>query len=339
MEKDILIYFFYGEDNFRITKEIEKIKSRVLKKEQMDFNFDKLISPSPIDFLTIANSYPVLSEKRVIQVEDFDDSFLNNAELLYYLNSPSPATLIIFYDNGPKINENIKFFKELKNKNYFKLHKIRLLYENELFPYIKNLSKEKGIKISDEAIYYFIRYTGNNTLNIENELNKIASGTKTGNKSRELSVNGLKPILTFSKTFKIFDFIDKILDKDINGAFSIFSVIYNDGEEPVKIVAALYNEVRKLHKAKVQESLGMDFETILQINSTLAFLKKKFLKNLSYFSVHELERIMTLLEETDFKLKTTSFPHRLIFEDFIFKLGFLNNSKNPKTPKSMAIRF
>lgn len=330
MEKDTLIYFFYGEDDFRINKEIEKIKSGVLKKEQMDFNFDKLISPSSIDFLTIANSYPVLSEKRVIQIEDFDGSFLNDTGLLDYLNSPSPTTVIIFYDNSQKINENIKFFKELKNKNYFKLHKVRFLYENELSSYIKNLSKEKGIKISDEAIYYLIRYTGNNTLNIDNELNKIVSWIKTENKSKELSLNELKPILAFSKTFNIFDFTDKILDRDIREAFSIFSLIYNDGEEPIKIIAVLYNEIRKLYKAKEQESSGMDFETILQTNSILPFLKKKFLKNLSSFSGYELKRIMKLLEETDFKLKTTSFPHDLIFEDFIFKLSFVNNSKSPK---------
>ncbi len=328
MEKDILVYFFYGEDDFRIAKEIEKIKSGILKKEQTDFNFDRLISPSPVDFLAIANSYPVLSEKRVIQVEDFDGSFLNDTGLLGYLNSPSPATVIIFYDNSPKINENIKFFKELKTKNYFKLHKIRLLYENELFSYIKNLSKEKGIKISDEAVYCLIRYTGNNTVNIDNELNKIASGIKTENKSKELSVNELKPLLAFSKTFTIFDFVDKIFDKDIRGAFSIFGVIYNDGEEPVKIISVLYNEARKLHKAKVQESSGMDFETILRINGVLPFLKKKFLKNLSLFSVHELKRIMELLGETDFRLKTTSYPQNLIFEEFIFKLGFLDISRN-----------
>ena len=328
MEKDTLVYFFYGEDDFRIAKEIEKIKSGILKKEQTDFNFDRLISPLPVDFLTIANSYPVLSEKRVIQVEDFDGSFLNDTELLDYLNSPSPSTVIIFYDNSPKINENIKFFKELKTKNYFKLHKIRLLYENELFSYIRNLSKEKGIKISDEAVYYLIRYTGNNTVNIDNELNKIVSGIKTENKSKELSVNELKPLLAFSKTFTIFDFIDKILDRDIRGAFSIFGVIYNDGEEPVKIISVLYNEARKLHKAKVQESSGMDFETILRINGVLPFLKKKFLKNLSLFSVHELKRIMELLGETDFRLKTTSYPQNLIFEEFIFKLGFLDISRN-----------
>ncbi|RZD15494.1 MAG: DNA polymerase III subunit delta [Candidatus Acidulodesulfobacterium ferriphilum] len=328
MEKDTLVYFFYGEDDFRIAKEIEKIKSGILKKEQTDFNFDRLISPLPVDFLTIANSYPVLSEKRVIQVEDFDGSFLNDTELLDYLNSPSPSTVIIFYDNSPKINENIKFFKELKTKNYFKLHKIRLLYENELFSYIRNLSKEKGIKISDEAVYYLIRYTGNNTVNIDNELNKIVSGIKPENKSKELSVNELKPLLAFSKTFTIFDFIDKILDRDIRGAFSIFGVIYNDGEEPVKIISVLYNEARKLHKAKVQESSGMDFETILRINGVLPFLKKKFLKNLSLFSVHELKRIMELLGETDFRLKTTSHPQNLIFEEFIFKLGFLDISRN-----------
>lgn len=325
MKKDILIYFFYGADDFRITGEINRIKSQALKKEQIDFNFDSLVSPSIDEFLDTINVYPVLSDKRVIRIEDFDSNFLGNTDLLNYLDSPSPTSIIIFYDRNPKINLNNKFFKKLKGKDYFKLSKIRLLYDNELFPYIKNLSMEKGIKISDESIYYIVRYTGNNTSIIDNELEKIASGIKPENKSKVLSVSDLKPFLSFSKTFNIFDLTDKILDKDTKRAFSIFSAIYDDGEEPIKIASILYSEVRKLHKAKLQESAGINTETILQINSIQPFLKNKFLKKLSLFSVRELKKIMELLEETDIKLKTTSHPHNLIFEEFIFKLNFLTN--------------
>ncbi len=328
MKKEILIYFFYGKDDFRIAKEINRIKYSVLKKEQVDFNFDNLVSPSIDEFLDTSNVYPVLSERRVICIDDFDGYFLNNADLLNYLDSPSPTSIIIFYDRNLKINLNNKFFKKLKGKDYFKLSKIRPLYDNELFPYIKNLSKEKDIKISDESIYYIVRYTGNNTAIIDNELDKIASGIKPENRSKVLSVSELKPFLSFSKTFSIFDLIDKILDKDARRAFSIFSAIYDDGEKPIKIAPMLYNEIRKLHRAKLQESAGINMETILQVNSILPFLKNKFLRNLSLFSIRELKKMMELLEEVDIKLKTTAYPHNLIFEEFIFKLNLLDNPRN-----------
>ncbi len=317
----VLIYFFYGEDVFRIEKEIENIKSSILKKEQFDFNFDKLASPSLQEFLNIAGSYPVFAEKRIVQVEDFGESFINDDNLQDYLKSPPSTTVTIFYHKSPKINENTKFFKELKNKSYFSLNKIRFLYDNELPSFIKKLSKEKGIRLSDEAAYYIMRYTGNNILNIDSELDKIASGIKSAKEDEEIPLGKIKSSVSLSKKFTVFDLTDKILEKDLKAAFSIFDIIYGDGEEPIKIISILYNEIRKLHRAKIQEISGMDFETVLTVNSVLPFLKKKFIKNLSSFKVQEFKKIVKLLEDADLKLKTTSWPADAIFEEFIFKAG------------------
>ena len=329
MNNEVLIYFFYGEDNFRINKEIEKIKSGTLSENEYDFNFDKLIAPSPQEFLNIAESYPAFTEKRVVQAEDFDDSFLNDESILEYVKSPSPSTLAVFYYNEPKINENWKFFKELKNKGYFKLNKIRKLYDNEIPSYIKNLAREKGISISEESAYYIMRYTGNNLLNIDSELDKISSGINVSSKSAdpkvktEVPIEKIKSLISFSKKFSVFDLTDKILDRDFRAAFSMFDVLYADGEEPIKIIAILYNDLKKLHRAKIQRKSGMNIETILSSNTVLPFLKGKFLKRLSLFNAKELRNMVKLLEDADLKLKTTSYPPDLIFEEFIFKLSRL----------------
>ena len=329
MNNEVLIYFFYGEDNFRINKEIEKIKSGTLSESECDFNFDKLIAPSPSEFLNIAESYPAFAEKRIVQAEDFDDSFLNDESILEYAKSPSPSTLVIFYYNEPKINENWKFFKELKNKGYFKLNKVRKLYDNEIPSYIKNLAKEKGASISEESAYYIMRYTGNNLLNIDAELDKIASGINAGSNSAdskvktEIPIEKIKSLISFSKKFSIFDLTDKILDRDFRAAFSMFDVLYADGEEPIKIISILYGEAKKLHRAKIQEKSGMNIETVLNSIAVLPFLKGKFLKHLSLFNTAELRKIVKLLEDADLKLKTTSYPPDIIFEEFIFKLNRL----------------
>ena len=324
MNNEVLIYFFFGEDNFRITKEIEKIKSGTLSENEYDFNFDKLIAPSPSDFLNIAESYPAFAEKRVVQAEDFDDSFLNDDSILEYVKSPSPSTIVIFYFNEPKINENWKFFKELKNKGYFKLNKVRKLYDNEIPSYIKNLAKEKGFSISEESAYYIMRYTGNNLLNIDSELDKISSGINVDSKvETEIPIEKIKSLISFSKKFSVFDLTDKILDRDFRAAFSMFDVLYADGEEPIKIISILYGEAKKLHRAKIQEKSGMNIETILNTNAVLPFLKGKFLKRLSLFNAVELRNAVRLLEDADLKLKTTSYPPDLIFEEFIFKLNRL----------------
>ncbi len=317
---ETLIYFFYGTDDFRIRKEIEKIKLKNLNKEQTDFNFDKLENPSAYELLAIANSYPVFAAKRIIFIEDFDDKLLNDSSLLNYLKDPSPSTIIIFYKNSSKINENTGLLKELKQKKYFHLSKIRQLYNNELPRYIKNLCMEKDIEIGDEAVFYLLRLAGNNLVNIDNELNKLMAASKN---KKAVTLKDIKDIVPFSRTFNVFDLIDSILEKDFKKAFNIFNLIYKEGEEPAKIVSILYTEIKKLHRAKLLESSGIDYNNILVINGIQNFLKNKFLKNMDGFSMRNLEKMIELLEDSDFKLKTSRFPGSLIIEDFIFKLRLI----------------
>ncbi len=318
---DILIYYFYGEDNFRIEREIEKIISQTLKEGSPDFNFDNLANPSVEDFLSIANSFPVFADKRILRVENFEASLLSNKEVMDYLLSPLASTIVIFNDKSIKINENSKPIKELKTKKYFKLSRLRGLYDNELPSYIKNAAAGKEIKLSLEACSFLSRYTGNNTSNIDNELNKIVMGLSKEALRREITLKELKPILSFSKKYSVFDFTDKFIERDLKAAFGIFGVLYENGEEPVKLISILYNELRKILRAKIQESGGLDPATIININSIPPFLKNKFLKNMSNLTVRDLQKLLELLEETDFRLKTSSFAGDLILEDFIFKSG------------------
>ncbi len=108
-----------------IKKEIEKIKSETLSENEYDFNFDKLIEPSPQDFLNIAESYPAFAEKRVVLAEDFDDSFLNDESMLEVYRSLSEndfSNFIIIGTHYPpgitdKLPEAIKQISE-KHKNF-----------------------------------------------------------------------------------------------------------------------------------------------------------------------------------------------------------------------------
>lgn len=331
MAGDILIFYFYGDDHFRIDMEVSKLKSSLLNGGNEDFNFDRLYNPSPADFLTIALSYPVFAEKRVLFVEDFDDSLINDESMIEYAKSPPPTTAAVFIQKISRINENTKFLKELKGKNYFKLNKIRLLYENELPAYVRKLASEKGVMLSEETAYYITRYTGNNIHNIDSELDKIAAEAACDrNNAKQVTLDRIKPLISISKKFTVFDFADKFMEKDFRAAFSIFNVIYGDGEEPVKIVSVLYGEIRKLHRGKIQEGSGVDMDSVMSMNSVLPFLRKKFIKNLSAYSEKDLEKIAALLEETDIRLKTTSWPSDLVFEDFIFKASRLQGDVKRK---------
>ncbi|MHB1646402.1 MAG: DNA polymerase III subunit delta [bacterium] len=336
--EEILIYFFYGEDEFRINKEIEKIKLKYLKENQIDFNFDRISNPSAADILNIADSYPVIADKRIILIDSFEDAILNDEYLNEYANNPSPTSIIIFYKNTPKLNENNSFLKTLKLKKYFKLIKIRPLYDSELPKYISEMCREKNINMDEETIYYFLRITGNNLYNINNELDKISNSfnnvinnndnnnnnaISNAKNQKQITFKDIKSLIAVSRAFTVFDLIDAIVDKDFKKAYNIFCLIYEEGEEPVKIISILYTEIKKIHKGKLMDKSGIDLNTILSVNNIQPFLKNKYLARMNSYKLKNLEDIIKIIEDTDIKLKTSGFPDNIIFEELIFKTNLI----------------
>ncbi len=336
--EEILIYFFYGENEFRINKEIEKIKLKYLEENQIDFNFDRISNPSATDILNIADSYPVIADKRIILIDSFEDAILNDEDLIRYANNPSPTSIIIFYKNAPKLNENNSFLKTLKPKKYFKLIKIRPLYDSELPKYISEMCREKKINMNEETIYYFLRIIGNNLYNINNELDKISNSfnnvinnndnnnnnvINNAKNQKQITFKDIKSLIAVSRTFTVFDLIDAIVDKDFKKAYNIFCLIYEEGEEPVKIISILYTEIKKIHKGKLMDKSGIDLNTILSVNNVQPFLKNKYLARMNSYKLKNLEDIIKIIEDTDIKLKTSGFPDNIIFEELIFKTNLI----------------
>ena len=333
--EEILIYFFYGEDEFRINKEIEKIKLKYLQENQIDFNFDRISNPSATDILNIADSYPVIADKRIVFIDSFEDTLLNDEDLTKYANNPSPTSIIIFYKNTPKLNENNSFLKTLKLKKYFKLIKIRPLYDSELPKYIAEMCREKNINMNEETIYYFLRITGGNLYNINNELDKISNSfnnvinnnnnnaISSAKNKKQITFKDIKSLIAVSRTFTVFDLIDAILDKDFKKAYNIFSLIYEEGEEPVKMISILYTEIKKIHKGKLMDKSDIDLNTILLVNNIQPFLKNKYLARMNSYKLKNLEDIIEIIEDTDVKLKTSGFPDNIIFEELIFKTNLI----------------
>ena len=150
------------------------------------------------------------------------------------------------------------------------------------------------------------------------EINNIAHDNAK-NIKQYITVKDIKSLISVSRAFTVFDFIDAIIDKDFKKAYNIFSLIYEEGEEPVKIISILYTEIKKIHKGKLMDKSGIDLNTILVANNIPPFLKNKFLSRINSYNLKNLSAIIEIIEETDIKLKTSGFPDNLIFEELIFK--------------------
>ena len=66
------IYYLYGEEDFYLDQLLERF-SKIIPPEQKDFNFDLLYGQevTPAQALSIARSFPMMAERRVLIIRNF----------------------------------------------------------------------------------------------------------------------------------------------------------------------------------------------------------------------------------------------------------------------------
>ena len=160
-----MIYFFYGDEEFNISNEIKKFRSK-LDKDFIEMSYKYFNNPKFPDLVAAIKSQPMMFGKMLIEInclsylsgktsEDkgFDDKQL--AQITEALEGASENVDIIFVaqippDSQKKIDKRKKFFKLLSKFNSQEFAQIPSYKTAELEAWIKNQAKTKDLKLTDE---------------------------------------------------------------------------------------------------------------------------------------------------------------------------------------------
>src|SRR6056297_1478895 len=126
------VYFLCGEEEFYLDQLLDQF-SKVIPAEQKDFNFDLLYGQdvTPAKTLSIARSFPMMAEKRVLIIRNFlqlsksvDDGGSSQEHIndfIPYIENPNPSTLLVIFDEKkPPGNTNVgKAIKKNSNVGFF----------------------------------------------------------------------------------------------------------------------------------------------------------------------------------------------------------------------------
>jgi DNA polymerase III subunit delta len=158
-----------GED-FQRSERLSKILSLVVDKNTRDFNFDEL-NPNTfsVNLLSeIITTYPVLSDKRVILVRDFDkiNPDIRKKAALVIKNVQDSALIII---EGEEASLSPKPPAE-----YFVSETFKPVYESQLPQWIQSRFSIRGKKVTKLATALLINNAGTVLREIDNEIEKIS---------------------------------------------------------------------------------------------------------------------------------------------------------------------
>jgi len=310
------LYFFYGEETFLINKIVNDIMRMVVDPHLTDFNLNIFYGKEtePPDIINSAKTLPLLSDYRVVIVKEADQLKPSCwKDFSSYFTHPLLSTCLIFCAEKMVLNpEILKIFRKKGEVVRF-YHP----YDREVPEWIRKIAKEFNKKISREALALLSMKLENDLQKIYSELQKIA--IYVGERG-VIEKGDVEEALADIREVSVFDLVDYIGNKDIEGALSALRRLIESGEYPLKILTMITRQVRLMARAKDMLEEGSSYEEVGKRLGIRDFYLKEFLGQVHTFSLSQVEKNITHLFRSDWKLKSSRIDKRLILERLITNL-------------------
>ncbi|MBN1621339.1 MAG: DNA polymerase III subunit delta [Endomicrobiales bacterium] len=312
------VYIFAGEDVYQQQEACQSLfKSLNVSSFDSETFFGSEFSVD--NAILAAQTMPFMSEKRLILVKDshkIKTADLN--KLSEFLKTPTQACYFILLW-PEKINSELKrnaFFKIVEKSGI--IVDFRPLYDNELPSWIQKKVKSNGKKISIDAIQYLIEETGSSLLDLDNEINKLLLFIHDKN---EITLEDVEILSGHTKQINLNHLQESIETRNLEKSLVIIENLLNEGEVPLRILGTIY---RTVHKLLIAKSLALEEkhskEDIRQELNIHPYFAPKFFNNLSNYSIDILKQNINLILEADIKVKSSSKPHYMIFEELLYNM-------------------
>ncbi len=316
------VYFFYGEEEFNITNEVEKLK-KTLDKNFLEMSFKTYDNPKFPDLISILRTQPMMFGKMLIIIKclDYFSKTFEDKEIKQIteaLDANTDSVDIVFLaelprDEGKKLDSRKKFFKLLKKYNAQEFPTIPTYKTAELEGWVQKQAKSKKIKLEQTALTTLIAQVGNNLRQLDSELEKLALLAYP----KDLVTKDMVQEICIANE-DLFAFSDYLMQNQKDKALLEYRKLL-DKKHPLEILATLQTMLRRwiILKAKSSECSSMELSRLTGqheyvVKLTLQKLKKTNLKDLVYLKQR--------LTDTEYKIKSgqLSNPEEEVENAFIF---------------------
>ena len=302
-------YLFHGEEDFHIEEGVSLLVKAAITPEAKDFNLD-VVSGGDCDarsIASLASAFPLMSDRRVVMVRDFD-KLSNKDPLLSYLANPSPSTVLILVSTKPDFRT--AFFKKIKE--YATVVECKFLPEKDVPSWIAARIEQRGKTIDVEAGRQLQTYVGRSLREIENEIDKllIFIGSKAS-----IGIADVNAVVGLTKQYNIFELQKAIGGAEVGRASDIMDRMLAMGERPLGMIIMLTKYFQKLWT--IQDCLSRRMNT-KEIGSVLKMSERQFyyleeeMRRARELSQEDVERAFASLVDADERLKTSAGDERLV---------------------------
>lgn len=299
-----MIYFFYGEEDFNIDLEVEKLKKE-LDPNFLEMSYKTYDHPKFPDLISILRSQPMMFGKMLIVIEcvkyfseAFDDKEIkqitealedNNENLDIVFTAKLPR------DEGKKLDSRRKLFKLLVKQKSKEFPTIPT-YKPELASWINNQAKIYKLKLTPDAVSTLISMVGNNLRQLDSEIQKLTISVYPKDTAGDKDV---REICTNNED--LFALSDALMQMDYETALLEYKKLL-DKDHPIKILATLQTMTRRWVTLKANAKAS-PFE-LLKLTGMNEYVIKLTLQKMKNTTLHDLVTLKKNLTTCEYRIKS-----------------------------------
>lgn len=187
------LYCFWSEESFFLEEALSRAVKIVIAASPEDFNLDIFYpSSAPQNILDALTTLPLMAQRRLVVLKDYHQFSKPaiNALTSYFSRPYETACMLILSQKKPKFSSDFKW----------KIYPLNIR-EAELPAWLKTVSREKGVQMTDDAIESLIELAGHDAGSLLMEIEKLKlMGGKIGSKEVASSISNMREYTAFHLT-------------------------------------------------------------------------------------------------------------------------------------------
>jgi DNA polymerase-3 subunit delta len=254
------IYYFWGEDDFRMNQAIAQMRDRALDAAWASFNYDKIASDEtegPIIALNQAMTPPFGTGQRFVWLVETPLGQRCNQAILKEFERTLPKipdTSILLLSSRQKPDGRSKFTKLLQKYGEIKeFDTIPPWKTDQISKHVEKIAKEQGVAFTREAIDLLVEAVGNQTRQLMLELEKLS--LYWGDRAAPIDAETVSLLVTVS-TQNSLKLAAALRQGNTEQALGLLADLLNRNEPALRIVSTLVGQFRTWLWVKVMVESG-----------------------------------------------------------------------------------
>lgn len=241
------VYLISGSDGAMKERALELLQSRLCDEETAEWCLVKVDGreANGSQILDLVSTPPFLGKRRVVVVRGAEALEEEESLLPFVHEPPDFATLILCYERDERRK---KLFDAVKKRGV--LLEFQAPKGSALPQRVEALAAEAGITLEPGAVELLLERAGEDTVNVEQELKKLAAYAPPGARiSKEEASRLIASGRSSPGQYAIFNFLDALAEGRTSRALGELDGLLRAGEPPLVVLSMIARQFRLLYGA------------------------------------------------------------------------------------------